>query len=128
LQKIVSKSGLNFFLDIVLRFIFLSILATVVAILGKPVFGTTDDNILAGFVDGSYTGERESKLIFIRPLIGSIIDREFFKLWYINQFSIRRSFFPKNVKLLMAISFYPDNYLVYTRSDLYRCFNDNYFS
>ena len=34
------------------------------------MFGTTDDNILAGFVDGSYTGERESKLIFIRPLIG----------------------------------------------------------
>jgi hypothetical protein len=49
-------------------------LATVVAILGKPVFGTTDDNILAGFVDGSYTGERESKLIFIRPLIGSILN------------------------------------------------------
>ena len=74
MQKIVSKSGLNFFLDIVLRFIFLSILATVVAILGKPVFGTTDDNILAGFVDGSYTGEPESKLIFIRPLIGTILN------------------------------------------------------
>jgi hypothetical protein len=74
LQKIVSKSGLNFFFDFVLRFIVLSIFATVVAILGKPVFGTTDDNILAGFVDGSYTGERESKLIFIRPLIGTILN------------------------------------------------------
>ena len=74
MQKIVSKSGLNFFFDFVLRFIVLSIFATVVAILGKPVFGTTDDNILAGFVDGSYTGERESKLIFIRPLIGTILN------------------------------------------------------
>ncbi len=74
MQKIVSKSGLNFFFDFVLRFIVLLIFATVVAILGKPVFGTTDDNILAGFVDGSYTGERESKLIFIRPLIGTILN------------------------------------------------------
>jgi hypothetical protein len=74
LQKIVSKSELNFFFDFVSRFIILSVFATVVAILGKPVFGTTDDNILAGFVDGSYTGERESKLIFIRPLIGTILN------------------------------------------------------
>ena len=70
MQKIVSKSGFKLFFDFVIRFIFLSIFATAIAILGKPVFGTTDDNILAGFVDGSYTGERESKLIFIRPLIG----------------------------------------------------------
>lgn len=74
MQKIVSKSELNFFFHFVSRFIILSVFATVVAILGKPVFGTTDDNILAGFVDGSYTGERESKLIFIRPLIGTILN------------------------------------------------------
>jgi hypothetical protein len=74
LHKIVSKRELNFLFDFVSRFIALSVFATVVAILGKPVFGTTDDNILAGFVDGSYTGERESKLIFIRPLIGSILN------------------------------------------------------
>ena len=74
MQKIVSKSGFKLFFDFVIRFIFLSILATVIAILGKPVFGTTDDNILAGFVDGSYTGERESKLIFIRPLIGTTLN------------------------------------------------------
>ena len=60
-------------IDFLLRFFFLSILATVTAVFGNPVFGTTDDNILAGFVDGSYTGERESKLIFIRPLIGFIL-------------------------------------------------------
>ena len=70
MQKIISKSGFKLFFDFVIRFIFLSIFATGMAIVGKPVFGTTDDNILAGFVDGSYTGERESKLIFIRPLIG----------------------------------------------------------
>jgi hypothetical protein len=74
LQKIISKSGFKLFFDFVIRFIFLSIFATAIAILGKPVFGTTDDNILAGFVDGSYTGERESKLIFIRPLIGTTLN------------------------------------------------------
>ena len=74
MQKIFGKSGLNFFSDFVSRFIFLSIFATLIAIFGKPVFGTTDDNILAGFVDGSYTGERESKLVFIRPLIGTILN------------------------------------------------------
>jgi hypothetical protein len=74
LQIKVKKSGLDIFIDFVIRVIFLSIIATVVAIIGKPVFGTTDDNILAGFVDGSYTGERESKLIFIRPLIGTILN------------------------------------------------------
>lgn len=60
-------------IDFLLRFFFLAIIATLTAIFGHPVFGTTDDNILAGFVDGSYTGERESKLIFIRPLIGFIL-------------------------------------------------------
>ena len=74
MQKIVSKSGLILIFNFVIRFSFLSIFAAVVAILGKPVFGTTDDNILAGFVDGSYTGERESKLIFIRPLIGTTLN------------------------------------------------------
>ena len=74
MQKIFGKSGLNFFFDFASRYIFLSIFATLIAIFGKPVFGTTDDNILAGFVDGSYTGERESKLVFIRPLIGTILN------------------------------------------------------
>ena len=74
MQIKVKKSGLDIFIDFVIRVFFLSIIATVVAIFGKPVFGTTDDNILAGFVDGSYTGERESKLIFIRPLIGTILN------------------------------------------------------
>jgi hypothetical protein len=74
LQKIVNKSGLILFFNFVIRFSFLSIFSTVVAILGKPVFGSTDDNILAGFVDGSYTGDRESKLIFIRPLIGTVLN------------------------------------------------------
>ena len=74
MQKILKKNGSSVSIDFTARFIFLSIFATAVALFGKPVFGTTDDNILAGFVDGSYTGERESKLIFIRPLIGTILN------------------------------------------------------
>ena len=74
MQIIVKKNGLNLFIDFAIRVTLLSIFATTVALFGKPVFGTTDDNILAGFVDGSYTGERESKLIFIRPLIGTILN------------------------------------------------------
>ena len=74
MQIKVKTSGLSIYIDFVIRVIFLSIFATLIAIFGKPVFGTTDDNILAGFVDGSYTGERESKLIFIRPLIGTILN------------------------------------------------------
>jgi hypothetical protein len=70
----VKKNGLNVFIDFAIRVTLLSIFATAVALFGKPAFGTTDDNILAGFVDGSYTGERESKLIFIRPLIGTILN------------------------------------------------------
>ena len=70
----MKKNGLNIFIDFAIRVTLLSIFATAVALFGKPVFGTTDDNILAGFVDGSYTGERESKLIFIRPLIGTILN------------------------------------------------------
>ena len=42
--------------------------------IGNPIYGTTDDNILAGFVDGSYTGEREKRLIFIRPFVGQILN------------------------------------------------------
>jgi len=61
-------------INFLIRFFFLALIAALTAIFGYPVFGTTDDNILAGFVDGSYTGERESKLIFIRPLIGTILN------------------------------------------------------
>ena len=70
MQNRISSFRKNYSSDFLLRFFFLVIIATLTAIFGYPVFGTTDDNILAGFVDGSYTGERESKLIFIRPLIG----------------------------------------------------------
>jgi hypothetical protein len=73
LQNRISSFRKNNSVNFLLRFFFLAFIATLTAIFGYPVFGTTDDNILAGFVDGSYTGERESKLIFIRPLIGSIL-------------------------------------------------------
>jgi hypothetical protein len=73
LQNRISSLCKNYSINFLTRFFFLAFIATLTAILGYPVFGTTDDNILAGFVDGSYTGKRESKLIFIRPLIGSIL-------------------------------------------------------
>jgi hypothetical protein len=59
--------------DFLIRFLFLSVVSLIIIFLGWPIYGTTDDNILAGFVDGSYTGEREKRLIFIRPLIGNIL-------------------------------------------------------
>ena len=36
--------------------------------LADPIYGTTDDKILAGFVDGSYTGDHELRSIFIQPI------------------------------------------------------------
>ena len=60
-------------LDFLIRFLFLSLSSVLIIFLGWPIYGTSDDNVLAGFVDGSYTGEREKRLIFIRPLIGNIL-------------------------------------------------------
>jgi hypothetical protein len=48
-------------------------LAFISIIFGRPVYGTTDDNILSGLVSGSYTNENESKLIFIRPFVGFVM-------------------------------------------------------
>ena len=39
----------------------------------QPIYGTTDDKILAGFIDGSYTGEKELQTIFIQPIINFIL-------------------------------------------------------
>ena len=60
-------------LDLLIRISFLSILAFISIIFGRPVYGTTDDNILSGLVSGSYTNENESKLIFIRPFVGFVM-------------------------------------------------------
>lgn len=61
------------YIDFFIRFLFLSLSSSIIIFLGLPIYGTSDDNVLAGFVDGSYTGEREKRLIFIRPLIGNIL-------------------------------------------------------
>ena len=58
---------------LLIRFSFLSVLAFISIIFGRPVYGTTDDNILSGLVSGSYTNENESKLIFIRPFVGFVM-------------------------------------------------------
>ena len=60
-------------LDLLIRISFLSSLALISAIFGRPVYGTTDDNILSGLVSGTYTNENESRLIFIRPVVGFLM-------------------------------------------------------
>ena len=60
--------------DFFTRFFYLLVIAIVTILIGNPHYGTTDDNILAGFVDGSYTGEREKRLIFIRPFVGMVLN------------------------------------------------------
>ena len=79
-MKILKNQFKKYFLvgvashvDFLIRFAFLSLVSLLIIFLGWPIYGTSDDNVLAGFVDGSYTGEREKRLIFIRPLIGSIL-------------------------------------------------------
>lgn len=67
------ESSVKVHIDFLIRFLFLSFLSLLIIYLGWPIYGTSDDNVLAGFVDGSYTGEREKRLIFIRPLIGNIL-------------------------------------------------------
>ena len=47
---------------------FLTILSVLLITLVHPIYGTTDDKILAGFVDGSYTGDHELRSIFIQPI------------------------------------------------------------
>ena len=65
--------GLSAPFDFFVRLLFLSSVSILIIFLGWPIYGTSDDNVLAGFVDGSYTGEREKRLIFVRPLIGYIL-------------------------------------------------------
>ena len=50
------------------RTIFLTIFSVLLITLADPIYGTTDDKILAGFVDGSYTGDHELRSIFIQPI------------------------------------------------------------
>ncbi len=56
--------------DLFYRVIVLALISLNFALFGKPIYGTTDDNILSGLVSGTFTGERETRLIFIRPIIG----------------------------------------------------------
>lgn len=51
------------------RTIILTIFSILLINLAHPIYGTTDDKILAGFVDGSYTGDHEIRSIFIQPII-----------------------------------------------------------
>jgi hypothetical protein len=55
------------------RLVLLITYSLVLISFSQPIYGTTDDKILAGFVDGSYTGEREIQTIFIQPVINFIL-------------------------------------------------------
>ena len=67
------------FLEVVLRpkiknrLALLVIYALILVFISQPIYGTTDDKILAGFADGSYTGEKEIQTIFIQPIINFIL-------------------------------------------------------
>ena len=50
------------------RTIILTFFSILLITLADPIYGTTDDKILAGFVDGSYTGDHELRSIFIQPI------------------------------------------------------------
>jgi hypothetical protein len=69
------------------RFVFLVIFSLILIYLSQPIYGTTDDKILAGFIDGSYTGELEIQTIFIQPIISLILTPFYYVLpsfgWYI---------------------------------------------
>lgn len=61
-----------YFRNFLYKFTLFSIISLLTIIVGKPIYGTTDDNTLSGFISGSFTGEQEKRLIFIRPLMGEI--------------------------------------------------------
>jgi len=50
------------------RTIILTTFSILLITLTDPIYGTTDDKILAGFVDGRYTGDHELRSIFIQPI------------------------------------------------------------
>lgn len=61
-----SNNSKNF----IFYFLFFSFISLIGIFIGQPIYGTTDDNTLSGFVSGGFTGEPEKRLIFIRPLMG----------------------------------------------------------
>ncbi|MFM7138701.1 MAG: hypothetical protein ACKOXS_00135, partial [Actinomycetes bacterium] len=65
-------SSIYYFRNFLYKFTLFSIISLLIIIVGKPIYGTTDDNTLSGFISGSFTGEQEKRLIFIRPLMGEI--------------------------------------------------------
>jgi len=81
------------------RIILLTILAILLITFAHPIYGTTDDKILAGFVDGSYTGDHELRSIFIQPIVNILI-LPFYNIFpNIGWYSISQLFF-----LILALS------------------------
>ena len=55
----ILTNGKTFFLFTLLAFL-------VIVLFGNPSFGSSDDYLLSGFVSGEYTGNKESRLVFIQ--------------------------------------------------------------
>jgi len=55
----ILTNGKTFFLFTLFTFV-------IIVFFGNPSFGSTDDYLLSGFVSGEYTGDKESRLVFIQ--------------------------------------------------------------
>ena len=99
-MQLLSQSISAKFLD---RIILLTVLAILLITFAQPIFGTTDDKILAGFVDGSYTGDHELRSIFIQPIVNILILPFYYLLPNIGWYSISQLFF-----LILALSLLSD--------------------
>ena len=55
----ILTNGKTFFLFTLFTFV-------IIVLFGNPSFGSTDDYLLSGFVSGEYTGDKESRLVFIQ--------------------------------------------------------------
>jgi hypothetical protein len=79
--------------------ILLTILSILLIGFTLPIYGTTDDKILAGFVDGSYTGDNELRSVYIQPIINILILPFYYIVPNIGWYSISQLFF-----LVLALS------------------------
>ena len=85
------------------RTIILTIFAILLISFAHPIYGTTDDKILAGFVDGSYTGDHELRSIFIQPIINVCMLPFYYILSNFGWYSLFQLFF-----LILGLSLVSD--------------------
>ncbi len=89
-MQLLSQSISSKFLN---RMILLTILSILLIGFSLPIYGTTDDKILAGFVDGSYTGDNELRSVYIQPIVNILILPFYYIVPNIGWYSISQLFF-----------------------------------